>query len=520
MKLEPKDEQLFNADNPDIDVKDEPEVDFDAFVEDYDEDGASDDDFHPDIPRKRQKFDSSGVRKRKFFKKEKVENEEPEDDDEENEGENPKYYQCYKCGETIFSKKGMAAHQKSVHNAFHPASYGEPREFQCAECKYMIETEEKLQNHSCKWFKKKESGVYKCDICNEQFSKASAFQNHYKFHVRERKFACDKCDFKAKTPISLKKHVERRHERAYSHMCDACGKGFCAKAEMIAHYENKHGSGEKNFMCEKCGQSFQSAGSLAGHKKRMHPLFLVCTLCEKIVAGTRYMKEHLHYKHEVVSPNKLMPICPEPGCREQCPTLKDFDEHMIMRHNRERVEPCSRCDMTFSTKLILKMHVIEVHHLNPRTCSPEDAALFNVINLDTSHLTSRLPPGNDIQPTTAQFKCEECGKFFRAKRILACHRRQVHETHTHIKCDKCPYSTYLPSLLNKHIRVTHEKKLLFPCDQCSQEYISMSRLRDHRRKVHEHYKPHKCPSCDHAFSSRSRLSRHMLMEHNTIVNMT
>ncbi len=122
MKLEPKEEFPSNGN---VDVKEEPDQDILEEEEDFDPDRENDDfdeedeDFEPEVKRhKKRKIKSP--KHTKIVKRER-------EDEEETE---PKYYQCYKCGEMIFSKKTMAEHQKAEHNGFHYTAYGEPRDYQ------------------------------------------------------------------------------------------------------------------------------------------------------------------------------------------------------------------------------------------------------------------------------------------------------------------------------------------------------------------------------------------------------
>ena len=54
---------------------------------------------------------------------------------EEDFEDDTKEYQCYRCGEMIISVKKMKEHQKDKHNLSFSKAYGEPRPFQCHNCK-------------------------------------------------------------------------------------------------------------------------------------------------------------------------------------------------------------------------------------------------------------------------------------------------------------------------------------------------------------------------------------------------
>ena len=93
--------------------------------------------------------------------------------------------------------------------------YGKPRSYQCQVCKAMFETENSLNHHTCKYspptVEKWEGN--KCDLCDLNFSKRELLWSHnLAFHMTEKKFACDQCDFKSKVPKGLTMHKKRKHE--------------------------------------------------------------------------------------------------------------------------------------------------------------------------------------------------------------------------------------------------------------------------------------------------------------------
>ncbi len=516
MKLEPsEDDIIINED--DVQVKIEPsnknEADQDWTMDDED----MDEDYDPtwDKPFRDKKASRGRPAKSvsaapKPIKLNKVKKEKLQPD---------KDYQCYKCGEVIFSIDNMREHQKSVHGRFILGTYGEPRDFQCSECKGMFETEEKMLWHYCKNFKATKApgkDYYECDMCGEQFKKQQPFADHYRFHMQEKKFPCDLCDYAGKNLLLLSQHKDRVHNKNFSHVCELCGKSFMTNFEMQTHVKRVHFSDKKDYICEECGKGFAVSTLLSFHKRQEHPKFYICTFCERVFTSPREIKKHLHFEHNVVSSNKLAPICPE--CKEECPNLKAFDDHMVNAHKLSTVFACPKCELTMSTKLILKLHMIESHRLNPLKATPEEVQLFDIVLVDNSHRMSRSQSGIPTKPSS-QFKCEECGKFFRAARILACHKRQVHETSNHMKCEKCNYTTYLPSMLKKHIRQRHDSPRAFQCDQCSHATFSQSSLNTHKRNVHEKIKPHKCTTCDKGFWTAKHVANHMLRQHG-IVMMT
>ena len=64
------------------------------------------------------------------------------------------FFVSSRCGEMVVSVKKMKEHQKNVHNVSFSRAFGEPRAFQCHNCKATFDTDLKLQDHICKIFLK------------------------------------------------------------------------------------------------------------------------------------------------------------------------------------------------------------------------------------------------------------------------------------------------------------------------------------------------------------------------------
>ena len=63
----------------------------------------------------------------------------------------------------------------------------------------MFETEENLNNHICNYSTAEieQWGKNNCKVCDMNFARRDLLLSHnLTFHVTEKKFACDQCDFK------------------------------------------------------------------------------------------------------------------------------------------------------------------------------------------------------------------------------------------------------------------------------------------------------------------------------------
>ena len=77
----------------------------------------------------------------------------------------------------------------------------------------------------------------------------------YKFQLKttlvtEKKFHCDKCDFKTKTAKNLTIHKQRRHEGVKTEVCHICGSSFFDKVGLSIHMNGVHVEGSVTSVVE------------------------------------------------------------------------------------------------------------------------------------------------------------------------------------------------------------------------------------------------------------------------------
>ena len=112
----------------------------------------------------------------------------------------------------VVSVKKMKEHQKNVHNVSFSRAFGEPRAFQCHNCKATFDTDLKLQDHICKIFlkRKKKGDPIKCEICHKLFKRMCTLKHHLAtVHVEEKPFQCDLCDYRAKAARFVFRHKQQ-----------------------------------------------------------------------------------------------------------------------------------------------------------------------------------------------------------------------------------------------------------------------------------------------------------------------
>lgn len=114
-------------------------------------------------------------------------------------------------------------------------------------------------------------------------------------------------------------------KKAIRFMCDACGKGFRKRSEVVVHIRVH--TGERPLKCSMCDRRFAHPSNLHAHERR-HPeaKSLACTV---------------------------------PGCSETFADQARLRNHMLA--HQQSVFACAQCSQRFKTKLRLESHVAQHH---------------------------------------------------------------------------------------------------------------------------------------------------------------
>lgn len=230
-------------------------------------------------------------------------------------------YLCNTCGKKFSSRIGLERHSV-VHKPDRP--------YECIECGQAFKLNFSLTKH----IKTKHSNInvyhvrIPCKICSKQISKTN-MQTHMRIHKNNRNLIkCSQCSKTFLHEISLKQHVERKHEniaRSLKHLCNVCGKGAGSLAELDLHMRTH--SDEKTFECDKCGIKYKSRAGLTHHVKTMHLNIkpYTCTVCSQRFALRATLTTHMR------------------------------------THTGEKPFSCVICEKPFSQKSSLRTHMKLVH---------------------------------------------------------------------------------------------------------------------------------------------------------------
>ena len=116
---------------------------------------------------------------------------------------------------------------------------------------------------------KHEGKKFKCDFCPAMFSAHFHLKTHKIIeHSKDDKYACKHCGKRLRSVMDRKTH-ERKHEEP-QFQCSICAKRLKSEKNLLAH-EMMH-TGEKPFPCSICSAAFTSIKGLQQHERGAHKI--------------------------------------------------------------------------------------------------------------------------------------------------------------------------------------------------------------------------------------------------------
>lgn len=249
------------------------------------------------------------------------------------------------------------------------------------------------------------------------------------------------------------------------------------------------------YKCNVCGIEYDNQHSYAAHMtKHSGPLpkdqtHFSCTLCNKIFAKRKNLKQHL-LTHNEEKANKCT-LCHRAFTRPDQLIL-----HMN-NHTGKKRHQCMHCEKGFNMLSTLKDHL--------RTHSGEKPYLCSICGKGFSQNTN-LKQHLMRHSATKPFGCNTCHAKFVSKGELDAHLRKHTGEHPFV-CDTCGTGFTTSSSLVKHRRI-HSGERPYACDLCPQRFTALGTLKNHRR-THTGEKPFECTHCGRAFTQKSDMVSHV-----------
>merc|ERR1712029_387830 len=254
---------------------------------------------------------------------------------------------CAYCCKEFPSVMSLQAHTKQAHN-------GEV--FRCDQCEKRFERATVLAFHL---FSKHRTYLDGCNLtvhacqeegCSYQTCSAKTFAQHKQKHARRETVACQVCDKKFKTNVTLKNHVETVHMKINQVACDICQK-VCYKNTLNHHKKMKHGGGD------------------GGEVKKDAQQCPVCGVSIKQDLNLHMIKHHKNFDLDTRSKKEQEKrfACSHEGCSKVF--LFESELRIHNKKSHQKSIPCPRCDKKFSAKQDIRRHVLN-HHLNTATRKP------------------------------------------------------------------------------------------------------------------------------------------------------
>ncbi|EDV96497.1 GH16275 [Drosophila grimshawi] len=223
--------------------------------------------------------------------------------------------------------------------------------------------------------------------------------------------------------------------------CDMCAAQFLNEQRLLSH---KRRHGKSLFPCPEpgCDRGYSHKHTLTLHMRKCHKLgkehkSYVCEFCGKLFDTISLLNTHrFTHKDKLAQPF----ACEDPNCERRFSTKQLLKIHM-MRHAGIKNYTCSYCGVQKTTRTELKIHL----------------------------------------------------NYHTLERTYACHL--------------CSTVCYSSSNLNKHIRTIHERARNYLCRYCERAFIQPE-TRNQHELIHTGEKPHECVECGRRFRQKAALRSH------------
>ena len=329
-------------------------------------------------------------------------------------------------------------------------------------------------------------------------------RSHIKaIHEGPKDYKCESCDESFSRALSLKKHIRTIHDEDVNskllYKCEFCEKRFRQSYHLAWHMENKC-----NQPCPICNIPFKYSRILVKHIQLKHNDAFKCDKlkCSFATYDKTMLTNHIKESHEKKQ-TVLCSICGK-SFLKRTNGHRHLETHMaIMHNNGEKPYKCSLCVKSFAIEKHLDRHIKMLHvegakkyqcHLCPRK--------YYIHNDLKRHIKV-------VHEKIKDYQCTLCGRAFGLSFELTRHNRIEHSgSGRRYKCEKCSYGAEEKQNFLDHVKFVHEGISAYSCDLCGKSFGIYERLRSHKRTVHAKSKNFVCSICGKAFVTSYKLKRH------------
>ncbi|CAH2002296.1 unnamed protein product [Acanthoscelides obtectus] len=462
---------------------------------------------------------------------------------------------CVHCNEEFTSETHFDDHIKMKHPEFAASVSNNIHE--CIHCAHKTTSERELSQHMLK------HKTHLCIYCNSTFRlKVSLDEHVIKKHpefielVSSKIHECKYCTYKTAKKDRLDKHIYEHSpaEGSYEYnTCIHCNATFKIKRYLDNHTIKKHPDfissvSTKIHNCKHCAYKTIYKKCLTLHMLKhtadSYSMRICCRYCNATYIYKRNLEDHILKKHPefIASVSSKIHEC------KHCTYKTTFKQYLIrhmLKHSAADYPmrtKCSYCNATYTTKMDLDEHMLEMHSefiaLASSTiheckhCSYKTSFKQSL----TKHMLKHSAPDYPMRT-----KCSYCNATYTTKMNLDEHILRKHPEFTVsvsskiYECKYCTYKTTRKHRFAEHMYEHSEAEVSYEsntCIHCNETFRQKLSLDVHVIKKHPEFissvssKVYECFHCAYKTIYKNHLAKHVLKhswaegsyEHNTCIH--
>ncbi|CAD0207089.1 unnamed protein product [Chrysodeixis includens] len=315
---------------------------------------------------------------------------------------------------------------------------------QCTLCYKGFPSQESYDRHATKHSEK--MGPYECNICKiRSATKVKAYKHKVGQHVVE--ISCKQCPFVTRSRNRVNGHTKYHAGNKYK--CQVCEQEFSKLTTYYNHLRLRHRS---HYVCDLCGYTFVNPQGVITHKKVAHrfnkDLVMAGPYCD--VCEVRFLSEQAYDTHLNLSSKHVAQDNPGrmSNDRSKCRKPENLNWNPIRREAIRRRDrnagpqsttvSCEQCGEDLPTFSAYVWHFKAAHPGKRRTKHPSVASPYlceqcGITFADYTSLSSHMW----VHTGKKQYQCDHCAKSFSVKGNLSGHMRLHDKTRRLYDCRIC-----------------------------------------------------------------------------------